>query len=61
LRSNNITSKFIKACHHNGILALAWDFLSCANPIEKIRRLIEIGIDGILFDDLKNIKVIKNW
>lgn len=61
LRSDLITSQFIEICHINNILALAWDFIAYKNPIEKIKNLINIGIDGILFDNYKNIKTIDQW
>jgi len=61
LRSNLISKKFINICHKNGILALAWDFLKFEDPLRKIRILIKLGIDGILFDNYENILKIKNW
>lgn len=59
LRSNLITPEFINICHSNNILALSWDFLEYKNPISKIKSLIDIQIDGVLFDNHKNISVIK--
>jgi len=59
LKSNLITQKFIEKCHVNEIMALSWDFLDYENPIRKIYYLITKGIDGILFDDYKNIKKIR--
>ncbi|MFX0106125.1 MAG: glycerophosphodiester phosphodiesterase [Candidatus Hodarchaeota archaeon] len=59
LRSNLINSEFINICHSNNILALSWDFLKYKNPIDKIKDLITIQIDGILFDNHKNISIIK--
>ncbi len=59
LRSNLINKDFIEVCHKNDFFALSWDFLDYENPIEKIKRLIEIQIDGILFDNHKNIPKIK--
>lgn len=58
LKSNLISQKFIEKCHVNKIMALSWDFLSYENPINKIMYLISIGIDGILFDDYRNIRKI---
>lgn len=59
LRSNLITSEFINICHSHNILVLSWDFLKYKNPIDKIKSLIDDQIDGILFDNYKNISIIK--
>jgi len=61
LRSKMITQEFIEICHKNDILALSWDFVEYENPFNIIKRLIEMGIDGILFDNYKNIKLTKHW
>jgi len=61
LRSNLIEKKFIEKCHKYNVLALAWDFINYKNPIEKIKYLIDLGIDGILFDDHRNIGFIKDY
>jgi len=61
LRAKLITPKFIELCHQNKILALAWDFINYENPIAKINDLINMRIDGILFDNYKNIPVIKEF
>ncbi|MHA2430701.1 MAG: glycerophosphodiester phosphodiesterase [Promethearchaeota archaeon] len=61
LRSNLIEKEFIEKCHKHKILALAWDFINYKNPIEKIKYLIDLGIDGILFDDYRNIGFIKDY
>ena len=61
LRSSKVTPEFINACQKNHIKALSWDFLGYENPIKKIKSLINIGIDGILFDDHKNISIIRHW
>ena len=61
LRSNLLEKKFIEKCHKHKILALAWDFINYKNPIEKIKYLIDLGIDGILFDDYRNIRFIKDY
>ncbi|MFW9948441.1 MAG: glycerophosphodiester phosphodiesterase [Candidatus Odinarchaeota archaeon] len=61
LKSNLIEKKFIEKCHKRNILALAWDFIKYKNPIEKIKYLIDLGIDGILFDDYRNIEFIKDY
>jgi glycerophosphoryl diester phosphodiesterase len=61
LRSQMVTPEFIEVCHANGILALSWDFLGYEDPFETIKDLLKMGIDGILFDDYKNIAITKNW
>jgi len=61
LRSSIITPEFIKTCQKHHIKALAWDFIHYKEPIQKIKSLIKMGIDGILFDDYKNISVINQW
>ena len=61
LKSTLISSEFIEICQDNDILSLAWDFLQFKDPISKIKSLIKLGIDGILFDDHKNIPIIKSW
>lgn len=61
LRSDLISKGFINICHKNGILALSWDFLKFDDPLRKIKKLIKLGIDGILFDNYENILNIKNW
>lgn len=59
LRSNLISNEFIEICHKFNIKSLSWDFLSYKNPISQIKSLIDLGIDGILFDDHNNIDRIK--
>ncbi len=61
LRSNLISVEFIEVCHDNDIKSLAWDFISYHDPIFQIKSLINLGIDGILFDDYKNIREIRHW
>jgi glycerophosphoryl diester phosphodiesterase len=61
LRSNLITKKFIEVCHKYKIGSLAWDFILYNDPIFQIKSLINLGIDGILFDDHRNIAKIKQW
>lgn len=61
LRSDLINEKFIEKCHKFKILALAWNFINYNNPIERIKNLVDLGIDGILFDDYHNIRVIKEY
>jgi glycerophosphoryl diester phosphodiesterase len=61
LKSTLITQKFVDLCHKNNIFALAWNFLHKRNPLKCIKSFITAGIDGILFDDHKNIPIIKRW
>jgi glycerophosphoryl diester phosphodiesterase len=61
LRSNLITKEFIEICYKQNIKSLAWDFLSYTNPKFHIKSFINIGINGILFDDHRNINKIKKW
>ncbi|MGM0469371.1 MAG: glycerophosphodiester phosphodiesterase [Promethearchaeati archaeon] len=61
LRSSKISEEFIEICHNNKIFALTWDFLEYSEPIKKIKELISLGINGILFDNYQNIPIIKNW
>ncbi|MFX0033242.1 MAG: glycerophosphodiester phosphodiesterase [Candidatus Hodarchaeota archaeon] len=61
LRSDKINDIFVEKCHRHKILVLSWDFINYKAPLEKIKHLIELGIDGILFDDYNNIKTIKEY
>ncbi|TFG13944.1 MAG: hypothetical protein EU535_04065 [Promethearchaeota archaeon] len=61
LRSSLMSSEFIEMCHKHNILAFSWDFIHYPNPLDVIKSLIRNGIDGILFDDYKNILIIKQW
>ena len=61
LKSTLISSKFIEICHKNNILALAWGFHETKNPLKWIKSIAKLGIDGILFDNHKNIPKIKRW
>lgn len=61
LHSKMITQEFIEVCHLNDILVFSWNFTGYKNPIDVIISLVEIGIDGILFDNYKNIKSTKQW
>jgi len=61
LRSSMVTREFIRICLKNHIKALSWDFLGYENPLKEIKSLIRMGINGILFDDHKNIPIIKQW
>ena len=61
LKSNLISQEFIESCHRFKIKPISWDFLTYKNPIKKIKTLIEWGIEGVLFDNYKNIPKIKDW
>jgi hypothetical protein len=61
LHSEKITQEYIEICHKNEILALSWDFIGYIKPFEVIKGLIKWGIDGILFDNYKNIEYTKQW
>ncbi|MEE9377207.1 MAG: glycerophosphodiester phosphodiesterase [Candidatus Lokiarchaeia archaeon] len=61
LRSNLVNVDFIKICHANNIKSLAWDFISYNDPLSIIKSMINMGIDGIMFDDHRNIAKIKRW
>lgn len=60
LSSERISSKFINKCHENQILALAWNFIDYENPKSIMKKLIDMDIDGILFDNHNNIEYIAN-
>ena len=59
LRSDLISNQFIKVCHINDIMSLAWGFLGYKQPLQVIESLIDNQIDGILFDDYHNLKIIR--
>lgn len=52
---------FIKKCHELGIIALSWHFLDYADPIEKMKELILLKIDGLLFDDPNTVESVRTW
>jgi len=60
LSSERISSKFIDKCHENQILVLAWNFMDYENPKSIMKKLIDMNIDGILFDNHNNIQYIAN-
>jgi len=59
LRSDLISNQFIKVCHINDIKSLAWGFKGYKQPLQVINSLIDNQIDGILFDDYHNLKIIR--
>jgi len=59
LRADLISNQFIKVCHINDIKSLAWSFLGYKQPLQVINSLIDDQIDGILFDDYHNLKIIR--
>jgi len=61
LDSHLINQDFLNICHNQKILVFSWNFICYAKPLEKIKFLVSMGIDGILFDDCRNISLIKDW
>ncbi|MBY8979899.1 MAG: hypothetical protein KGD72_05885 [Candidatus Lokiarchaeota archaeon] len=59
LRSDLISNQFIKVCHINGIKSFAWGFMGYKQPLQVINRLINDQIDGIIFDNYHNLKIIR--
>ncbi len=59
LRSDLISNQFIQVCHINNIMSLAWGFMGYKKPLQFINCLIDSQIDGILFDDYHNLKIIR--
>lgn len=59
LRSTEIQLDFIQQCHRFGIQALTWDFIKLSNPANLMQQLIEMRIDGILFDDPGTVEQIR--
>jgi len=59
LRSDLISNQFIKVCNANDIKSLAWGFMGYKQPLKVISSLINNQIDGILFDDYHNLKIIR--
>jgi glycerophosphoryl diester phosphodiesterase len=61
LKSSLVSKEFIEACHQSRIKSLSWDFLDYENPLNKIKSLISYGVNGILFDNYRNIRKILEW
>jgi len=59
LRSDLISNQFINVCNANDIKSLAWGFMCYKQPLQVINSLINNQIDGILFDDYHNLKIIR--
>ncbi len=59
IRSDLISNRFIDVCHVNDIKSLAWGFIGYEQPLQVIKSLISNQIDGILFDDYHNLKIIR--
>jgi len=59
IRSDLISNQFIEVCHVNDIKSLAWGFIGYEQPLQVINSLINNQIDGILFDDYHNLKIIR--
>jgi glycerophosphoryl diester phosphodiesterase len=51
LDQRQVSRRFIHACHSLGIQAVAWNFLPLRRPVDRIRKLVGWGIDGLLVDD----------
>ncbi|GAG80674.1 unnamed protein product, partial [marine sediment metagenome] len=43
----------------NDIKSLAWGFIGYEQPLQIINSLINNQINGILFDDYHNLKIIR--
>jgi glycerophosphoryl diester phosphodiesterase len=50
LSAHEISKKFVDKCHKFDIKALCWNFLYEPDPVKKTQEMIDLGIDGILFD-----------
>ncbi|MFX1346582.1 MAG: glycerophosphodiester phosphodiesterase [Promethearchaeota archaeon] len=61
LKSSLISQEFIQTCHKHKMKALSWDFLDYEEPLNKIKSLITLGVNGILFDNYRNIHKILEW
>jgi hypothetical protein len=59
IRSDLISNQFIEVCHVNDIKSLAWGFIGYEQPLQIINSLINNQINGILFDDYHNLKIIR--
>ena len=59
IRSDLISNQFIEVCHVNDIKSLAWGFIGYEQPLQVINSLINNQINGILFDDYHNLKIIR--
>jgi len=59
IRSDLISNQFLEVCHVNDIKSLAWGFIGYEQPLQVINSLINNQIDGILFDDYHNLKIIR--
>jgi glycerophosphoryl diester phosphodiesterase len=54
--------KFIHACHQWGIRALSWNYFAHSLPaFLRITELIDLGMDGFLFDDPKTVIAIRDY
>ena len=51
LRASLVTEDYILACKRVGSLALTWDFVTPEEPYPLARKLITMGIEGLLIDD----------
>ena len=54
--------KFIHACHQWGIRALSWNYLvHSLSSFLRITELMDLGMDGFLFDDPKTVVAIRDY
>ena len=60
LKSNLILDKeYAEKCHSLGASALAWGFIQYPEPEKKILKLLKRGIDGILFDSVQTVPLVR--
>lgn len=53
LSLQRISRKFINKCRELGIKSLCWNFLKSRRPLKRTYKIMERGVDGILFDHPK--------
>ncbi|NMC08153.1 MAG: glycerophosphodiester phosphodiesterase [Candidatus Lokiarchaeota archaeon] len=51
IKASMASREYIRACHHLGMLALAWDFERARRPLDVLARMVHDGLDGVLVDD----------
>ena len=58
--SNLPELKFVETCHKWEIQALSWNFMVHTAPsFLRMNELINIGMDGILFDDERFVVAVR--
>ncbi|MHA1869499.1 MAG: hypothetical protein ACTSXF_00995, partial [Promethearchaeota archaeon] len=60
LSLGKMNKKFIDKCKDFGIKPLCWNFLPEADPISSTLKMIDLGIEGILFDHCEIVRKIRN-